>query len=266
MFSRILVGYGETERSADALALAHRLAEVLGTGLVDPGPVSYETLRRLNADDPAGLVVIGSAPRALPGTVLPASVGRAVLTPPTGPVAIAPLGFADGAPARLHQLGIAYDGSRGADAALEIGTGLAIAAEARLELLAVAEPRFEVPPAGIEDGDAGTGLPQLSPRTRLELAASKALSRIPPEVGAVEEAVYGIPTRTLLSRTAALDLMLLGSRGDVGSGRPPGRVCKGLLVGGAGCPLIVAPFARRHEHPWRSYGSATRLTAGSTLG
>lgn len=243
LFGNIIVGYDEERQGEDTRALATYLADSLGAKIVDPGPVSARTLAEIAEGDDAGLVVVGSSPRARPKTTLPDTVGADLLAAPSRPVAIAPLGFGQRSEPRIHQLGIAYDGSPGAEAALALGTKLAEAAGARLEVLAVAEPPFEgLATNGGRNGNGAAERSPSSPRTQLELAVTGALRRVPREIASSEESVYGIPTRTLLSRSAGLDLMVLGSRWDGKPGQPLGRVSSGLLLGGAGCPLLVAPL------------------------
>lgn len=79
-----------------------------------------EGLRRVAREREAGALVLGASHRSLPGRVFPGSVTEQTLHDAPCAVLVAPAGYADGYAAGrpLRRLGVAYDGSPEARAAL----------------------------------------------------------------------------------------------------------------------------------------------------
>ena len=252
MIERILVGYDGAEGQADALALAQHLAVAQPSVVIDPGPVRGGAIIELAHEEEPSLIAIASSDRALPGTAVPGSIGEALLEAPGQPVAVAPLGFGHRGLTELRQLGVAYDGSGGARAALSLAAGLAADAGGWLELLAVARPLVD------SDGDGSPA--HRATRPALERILADALEGTDDDVSAVAEAAYGIPKRTLLRRTAALDLIAIGSRREGGPGDVLGGVAAGLVFGGARCPILVAPPVPEESPGYPSGGSRLART------
>jgi nucleotide-binding universal stress UspA family protein len=236
MIKTILVGYDGTSGRADAVALADALATPRAATVVDPGPTPAESLGALAETRDSDLIVTGSSRRARTGGVLPDEGVQALIAAPSRPVAIAPRGFEHSSTADLRQIGVAYDGSAGARAALALAADLVAGGSGWLELLAVAEPRLN-----------GNGRPS---RADLERVVAEALAEMHDRIHVLPEVAYGIPTRTLLNRTAALDLFALGARAEV-AGDALGSVATGLIVGGASCPVLIAPPAGHDRSPGR---------------
>jgi len=259
VIERILVGYDGAEGQADALALAQCLALAQGSAVIDPGPARSGAIVELAHEEEPSLIAIASSDRALAGTVVPGSIGEMLLEAPARPVALAPLGFGHRGPTELRQLGVAYDGSGGSRAALSLAAGLAADAGGWLELLAVARPPVD---AVRDHSSDGNGSLAHRPMTRpgLERILAEALESTDEDVSAVAEAAYGIPKRTLLRRTAALDLIAIGSRREGGPGDLLGGVAAGLVFGGARCPILVAPPVPEESPGYPSGGSRLART------
>jgi nucleotide-binding universal stress UspA family protein len=113
---------------------------------------------------------------------------------------------------------VAYDGSAGAQGALDHAIGLARDQHARLTLLSVARP---LPPTtalapaqpGVED-----------PRILVERELATAVEHVPQDIGVTTLVAYGQPAPCILhrAREGDHDLIVLGSRGH-------GRVHDALL-------------------------------------
>jgi nucleotide-binding universal stress UspA family protein len=260
MSKTILVGYdGASSRPADAVALAHALAKLQRATVVDPGPTSAEALVALAEGHDSGLIVIGSSRRSRPGGVMPDRGVQTLIDVTSHPLAIAPLGFEHRSSGELRHVGVAYDGSRGARAALDLAAGLVASGSGWLELLAVAEPRVN---GSVGASSSGNGNGRRS-HADLERAVADALEGMRDQIHVLAETVYGIPTRTLLNRTAALDLFVVGSRADDVAGDPLGSVTTGLLAGEARCPVLVAPPSR-HDRSARSTSEAALTRPASS--
>ena len=96
-------------------------------------------IHELAEEESAALVVVGSSHRGRVGRVLAGTVGTRLLHGSPCPVAVAPRGLADAGEWRPAVIGVAYDGSPEAHAALEHARYLARTARATLKVIAVAE-------------------------------------------------------------------------------------------------------------------------------
>jgi nucleotide-binding universal stress UspA family protein len=104
---------------------------------------------------------------------------------------------------------VAYDGSKGAIAALDHAVGLARDQNARLTILSVARPlpgAAALAPAqpAVED-----------PRVTVERELAEAVARLPQDVGVTTIVAYGTPATCIVQRAREgnHDLIVLGSRG-----------------------------------------------------
>src|SRR4051794_37574390 len=174
--SKILIGVDASDRSADAVAFARQLATATGADLVAACAFPYpdapnraanlayrEALREqalrtardhvsdaeifavanmspahalhdVAAATGAALVVVGSTHTGRAGRVLPGSTGEKLLHGAPCSVAVVPRGYAA---APIRRIGVAYDASAEAEAALAAAAGLAHALDAELELVGV---------------------------------------------------------------------------------------------------------------------------------
>jgi len=234
-----LLGDGEHERLLRELAeaigertSAHlRDADVTMQLLADTSPA--RALHRIVADRHAQMLVVGSSVRSRVGLTGPGSISERAIQGSPCPVAIAPLGYATTAPARLSAIGCAFDDDAPARAALEHAARLAEACAARLEVTAVFEPISYSPPL-----DAWTVNGRL--RDDLQRALTGAVA---PIAGLRVEAILfdGRPAERLAEWSAQVDLLVTGSRGY--------GPLRSILLGGvsgqlirtAQCPVVVCP-------------------------
>lgn len=261
--STILIGVDRSERSEDAIAFAGQLAAASGAQVIvacafpDTAAHNYADLRdaaldtayalsrRLEGVDPrlisirspagapaealqalahserAELIVVGSTHTGRLGRVVPGGTAEKLLSGAPCAVAVVPRGYrADGGPVRI---GVAYDGSAEARAALSAAVALAPAFGAELELIGVA--------AGVVSPEDGV----------LQGGLDAAITTVPGEIRTHASLEAGDPAEEIARRSADFDLLVTGSRGygplrSVLAGGVSGR-----LLRAARCPLIVVP-------------------------
>jgi len=205
-----------------------------------------EALQRLAEATPGALLVLGSSRSGAVGRVVVGSVPERVLHAAPCPVAIAPSGYADqpGGHA-LRTIGVGFDGGPEARAALESAAAFARAADARLEVITIFNPHISwaTPRLAAELEYAAylaEGRDALARRQQTAVAALR-------DVDATAVALDGDEAEALTRRSAALDLLVLGSR----CYGPLRRVLLGSvstqLVRRAHCPLLVLPRSAAAE-------------------
>jgi nucleotide-binding universal stress UspA family protein len=238
MTMKILVGYGETPESEDALCLAKGLAAITGAVLVladIKADSPAHALQEMAAVDSADLIVVGSSHRGDLGAALVGTVGVRLLHRSPCPVAIAPRGLAQAGRWWPAMIGVAFDGSPEAGDALRQGRQIAHAAKATLQVIAVAEligsMHEVVDPETFKrasEKQAQQWLREARDRLRGDLTIGTRLA-------------FGDPGSELWKLSDRLDLLVVGARGH-------GRVRRALfgsvsshLIEHCRCPLIVTP-------------------------
>jgi nucleotide-binding universal stress UspA family protein len=265
----ILIGVDGSERSEDAIAFGGRIAAATGAEVIvacafpgrahgyaalrdDALDTAHAMSRKLEGVEPrrvslrapaatparglhelaqstqASLVVVGSTHTGRLGRVYPGSTGEKLLHGAPCAVAIVPRGYDD---RPIERVGVAYDGSDEAAAALEHARPFGAA----LELIGVTASDWytgPVVPGGIGI-DVLRGEIEEQARANLEAAAAP--------VGAAIALREGDPADELAEHSAGLDLLVMGSRGygplrSVLTGGVSGRVMRS-----AQCPVIVVP-------------------------
>jgi nucleotide-binding universal stress UspA family protein len=219
-------------------------------------------LHELAEDEQVDLIVVGSTHRSALGRVLPGSVGERLLHGATCPVAIAPRGLAAADWRLERRLGVAYDGSAEARAALDHAARLAQATGVPLRVIGVVDPFVPAPfdravPRELEAATKqGESVDERRHRI-LEGLLEQAVAEQPSTLDASYELLEGDPPEQLISASSGLDLLVLGSR------------CYGplrhVLVGGvsaavtrgAQCPTIVVPRAEAERDGARGEETAT---------
>jgi len=229
-------GYGVLRDAAlDTLANATQdLAGVEIRAIAETSPA--RALNDLALATGADLVIVGSTHTGRLGRVLPGSTGEKLLHGSPCSVAVVPHGYAEH---RVTKIGVAYDGSDEAHAALETAAGLAVSFGARLELVGVAGLDWYAGPAIA--GGAGYELDTLREETkqRLRKQLDEALELLPPDAEAVLRT--GEPAEELIKRTERLDLLVTGSRGYGPLRAVLVGGVSGQVIRGAHCPVIVVP-------------------------
>jgi nucleotide-binding universal stress UspA family protein len=197
-------------------------------------------LHDLAAHEPVDMIVLGGKRQARARAALSGSVAeRLVAAAARCAVAVVPQATADRANAGLRVIGVAYDGSPEANAALAEGERIALAARATLHIIGVLEPASW----------RGAGLPALSgfaepeaeARGRLNGALERAVAGVAPEVCALPILATGWPPEELAWQATDLDLLVTGSRGYGPSGRAALGSASTALLRSLPCPVLVVP-------------------------
>lgn len=219
-------------------ALRELAEERLASAAEQPGEPRAELLAVRGRSVPEGLqraartlgaeaIVVGASHRG-PMTRAVTSVPERLVQGAPCAVAIAPSGYAATAPAALREIGVAFDGGPESRAALAIAAELARAADGRLHAITVLNPHVSTlaprPMAAIEITEYLAG-----GRERMVETLERAVAELD-GVEAVAEPLDGEEVDTLAARTAALDLLVVGSR----SYGPLRR----LLLGSVSTPLM----------------------------
>lgn len=218
IFRRVLTASGDEATRLDAVALAAVLAE---------------RAEAVTVPDAADLIVLGSGPDGMPGRIGLDRAGAALIEGARCPVAVAPRGLADRPGYEPRRIDVGIDGSREATAALTLAARLARAHDARLRLVAVAEPGF----------DLGGAPRPTDPRELERLArhldhAADGLPGILVETDLHE----GLADQILTGLSGKTDLLVLGSRAAYGDAD---RVSLGeaasRILRTAACPTLLVP-------------------------
>ncbi len=194
-------------------------------------------LHWLAEEENAEMIVVGSSHRGAAGRLTVGSVGERLLHGSPCPVAMAPQrfeGFSKGV------IGVAFDDSPQARAALAFARGIAERAGTAVRILAVFDTSLE-PHRARAAADGASFTQRL--RQDLQTAVQSAASELPAarEVSTVFE--DGDPATVLREHSGDLDLLICGSRAY----GPIRTVLLGgvshVLVRDAGCPVVVIPRA-----------------------
>ncbi len=257
MYSRILVGYLDTEQGNDALELGRIMAqanraELLVFTVSDEDNASLADLARSEGAD---LVVLGSTHRGPVGRVVPgAAVGHLLGAAPCA-VAIAPPGFGrpadgdlgwrplsgDAEDVGMRVVGVGFDGSRASRQALDLAAELAVANGAALRVYAVAR-KYAHPPAADASGHV-PGIPTEAEALREQL--HEAVAYLPAEVRALPVFLRGIPAVELTAAVElGVDLLVLGSRPGGPIRRALHSSVSNAVLTAASCPVLIAPQQR----------------------
>jgi nucleotide-binding universal stress UspA family protein len=277
-FERVLVGIGGSERHRDARALAQRLvapegelvlahvdgdrsfrlprphasadtAELLAAArrAVNGGvPVSQTTcsaasvargLTELAEESACDLVVVGSGRSGMAGRITPGRTGMRLVQGAPCTVALAPTGSREiGA---FRHVGIAYDYSPEAAAALERGYALAARDRAAVSIfhgVAAASLAWSGPEP--DDYDRSLQAERLRAQELLDVAADSAPAGVNPRTVLLQ----GDPARRITTTcNGIVDILFAGSRGYGPLHRVlAGSVSEGLMLA-ATQPFVVTP-------------------------
>jgi nucleotide-binding universal stress UspA family protein len=230
----------------DATEVARRMSErleglpanrVLVRVMAEPSPA--HGLHDLAHAERAAVIVVGSSHTGHLGRVLPGSTGERLLHGSPCSVAVAPLGYADSATEPIRKIGVAYNGSDEAKAAVSCAVALAQAFGAELEIAGVVAAESYCAPA-LMGGPSVIEMRQDIER-HVQESLDAVVAGLPEDIKAETVRLAGDPAEQLAERSAGVDLMVVGSRGygplhSVLVGGVSGR-----LMRSAQCPTIVVP-------------------------
>lgn len=252
MTGKVVVGYLDTERGRDALALGSILSRALGVELGVITAVEDETLAVAAREEGAELVVLGSTHRGPLGRIVPGTTMEHVLGETNAAVAVAPPRFADrtdiesewqpldgdGEDTGMRVIGVGYDGSPGSRAALEHATELARRNGSALRVYTVVRKAVPIAP-NAPATPAPTAPSELECR-RAEL--HQAVRALPPEVRAQPVLLRGFTVPELVKAAGlGVDLLVLGTHGRGHVGRLLHKNVAGEVALEASCPVLICP-------------------------
>lgn len=216
-----------------------------------PSDSAARVLSELAEAERADLVVVGSSRRRTLGRLLPGTTAERLLHDAPCPVAVAPRGYSGG---DIRRIGVAYDGSPEADAALRAAESLALELRAALTVYCVLEPTL--PSAGMIAADAEWPSRAVIERARhlLHGVVDNAPQAIKPEW----LLIHGVPAEEIAGRAyGVIDLLFVGSHGYGPLGRALLGNVSGALVRAAGCPVVVTPrpVVAPHRVPTAAVGA-----------
>lgn len=252
MPATVLVGYLDTERGRDALALGRILAEARGAALRVATLPEGEALADAAREQGADLVVLGSTHRGPLGRIVPGTTMEHLLGGAPCAVAVAPPGFAgraDGASVwqpldggaedvGMRVVGVGYDGTPAARGALDLATEMAARNGAALRVYTVVRKVAPIVP------EAPMTPPPAAP-SELEVRREElreTVTRLPHEVRAQPVLLRGLAVAELAKAASlGVDLLVVGThvRGHVG--RLLHKSVAGELALEAPCPVLICP-------------------------
>jgi nucleotide-binding universal stress UspA family protein len=220
---------------------------------ITPNPSTAHALHDLAGAEHAEIIVVGSSHTGRLGRVAPGGTGERLLHGAPCAVAIVPDGYAARTDRPIRRIGIAYDASDEATAAVAAGVELARALSAELEIIGVVVPHAYAATAMMGAAVYMTPQDELDGFVQDEL--DTVIAGLPDDVRADTVRLAGDAADQLGERSQGLDLMLAGSRGY--------GPLRSVLVGGVSgrlmhtvhCPVIIvprgvkAPLASLFERP-----------------
>jgi nucleotide-binding universal stress UspA family protein len=227
--------------------IAHAAQGAAGVEHVRPLTVAASSpakgLQQAAEHERPALVVLGSSHRGKIARVLAGTTAERLLHGAPCPVAVAPLGFREHAEERIATIGVAYDGSEEATAALAAAVSLARPARARLRVIQVLDTVTMSAP-GYFSGPVHTPpTDEMQAHALARLAG--VLEELDDDIAAEPVVLTGDAERELADRTADLDLMITGSRGYGPLGAVFLGSVSGRLVRDAHCPVLVVPRGQK---------------------
>ncbi len=223
--------------------------------MANPSPA--HALHDLASAERASVLVVGSTHTGTVGRVLPGSTGERLLHGSPCSVAIVPKDYRTQPDRPIQRIGVAYNATEEATAAVNAAVDLTRALGAELEVIGVVSAEAYGAPA-LMGGPSQTMLRQDIDR-HVQESLNELVASLPAGVEAKAVRLAGAPDEMLSIHSAKLDLLITGSRGygplrSVLVGGVSGR-----LMRSAQCPVIVVP--RGIEAPLGSLFGGTTATA-----
>jgi nucleotide-binding universal stress UspA family protein len=196
-------------------------------------------LHELATAEGASLIVVGSTHVGHLGRVRPGSTGERLLLGAPCAVAVAPHGYRTRRGQPIARIGVAYDGSREARAALTTAASAARALAARLEVVTVLASDVYGAAGLLTGASYAAVLDQVADDFRRGL--DQAVAALPAEIAPAAVVLEGRPWRALADHSAKLDLLFIGSRAYGPLHAVIAGGTSGPVLHHAHCPVIVLP-------------------------
>jgi nucleotide-binding universal stress UspA family protein len=196
-------------------------------------------LHELAAAESAAVLVVGSTHTGHLGRVRPGSTAERLLAGAPCPVAVVPYGFRTQRDRPIRRIGVAYDGSAEAKAALDGGVAAACALGAALDVITVIPSDVYGAPALM--GGIGYIAVDQGIEADIRRDLDETVTQLPSDVRADGTVLEGRPWRALAEASAKLDLLIVGSRayGPLQAVILGGT--SGALMREAHCPVVALP-------------------------
>ena len=258
MFQTILIGYDESERGGEAIALAETLRSphtgtLVLTSVCSPAQGRDQTeelllvardalpdkdrvtIRAIASDsaaralsetaeiERADLIVVGASRRSAEGRPLPGTTAERLLEDAPCPVIVAPRGYGS---RDVRRIGVAHDGSPEADTALRAAESLAVELSAALTVYCVVEP----------------GSPSRAATERARRLLHRVVDNALPGIRPEWLILQAVPADEIAGRAyGVIDLLFVGSPADGPLRHELLGNVSGALVRAAGCPVVITP-------------------------
>jgi nucleotide-binding universal stress UspA family protein len=225
-----------TRRMRDALERLND-DETLVRVIADPSPA--KALHHLAHAEQAALVIVGSSHTGRAGRVLPGSTGERMLHGAPCSVAVVPKDYRTRADQPIRRIGVAYNDTDEARAALASAASLARALDAELQIIGiVATETFAAP---VAMGAPGIASLRADIERRVGELLDEAAAGVPADVTASTTQATGDAEELLTAQTEQLDILVMGSRGYGPLHAVIAGGLSGRLMRTAHCPVIVVP-------------------------
>jgi nucleotide-binding universal stress UspA family protein len=189
--------------------------------------------------DGSSLIVIASSHRGQVGRVLAGTTAERLLHGAPCPVAVAPMGYHERSAAPIETIGVAYNDSHEAKAALAGAVAMARALHARLRVIDVLDARWLGTP-GLMGGPGYIRVPE-DVRADARAHLERVVEELPDDVEAEAVSLDGDAEHELAAQTESVDLMVTGSRGYGPHQAVLLGSASGRLVRDSACPVVVLP-------------------------
>jgi nucleotide-binding universal stress UspA family protein len=236
-FERQTRAYAQTRREQVHEVLEPALSALSECGQVEPASIDSSSAARGLYDLASEygtygdcVLVIGSTHPGPVGRVLLGGVGETLISGAPCPIAVAPRGFARGAPAPIGRIAVGFDGSPESQAALRMAHGLAHATDAKLLAVAVVHRS----PLSRHEREAPV-------RDRMALVAR--LNDALGDVGQSAEGTVleGDPAERIGEAAGNADMLVLGARGYGPRHHVSAGSVSSKLVRSSPSPVLVLP-------------------------
>jgi nucleotide-binding universal stress UspA family protein len=224
--------------------------------IADPSPA--KALDHLAHAEQAALVIVGSSHTGRAGRVLPGSTGERMLHGAPCAVAVVPKDYRTHADDPIRRIGVAYNDTDEARAALTAGVALARALGTELEIIGIVSAEYFSTSAMM--GAEGVASLRSDIERHIQENLDKVAAELPADVPVHTTLATGDPEELLTAQTANLDMLVMGSRGYGPLHAVLAGGLSGRIVRTAHCPVIVVP--RGIEAPLESlFGPVTTTAA-----
>jgi nucleotide-binding universal stress UspA family protein len=205
---------------------------------ITANPSPAHALHTMADVEDAALLVLGSTHTGSAGRVLPGSTAERLIHGSPCAVAVVPTGYRKHVEP-IRRVGVAYNNSPEARAAVFAAAQLARGFDAELVVIGVADPRSYTAPALMGGPSWESTRNDLNRHVQESLDAL--IAELPTGVTATTKRLTGDPADLLPDYSAHVDVLVTGSRGygplrSVLAGGVSGRVLRS-----AHCPVIIVP-------------------------